>query len=261
MCSGACGSEWGRLLAREIVRLREEDSKRDFLLRHLSKPAGYAAVVATFRRCLVCYTELDAATAMRYTLHSLNFTTLCWAGQLSVDDEKKAAQGHHRARTVTKSVEKYRRDDVLPQLACQEIILKAIRKGWVPLVPAQRGVRRLELGPDHITRLLRHETMMPPLRMRVRPLAMSRRRQRWAKWMMQAPVLATMWPCRTAMMSPRSWRLLKSPGLSTLSQDGTTRLFVWIPMRRQTTACFGKASAGDASADLKLDASRETRWR
>ena len=65
----------------------------------------------------------------------------------------------------------------------------------------------------------------------MRPLAMSRRRQRWAKWMMQAPVLATTWPCRTAMMSPRSWRLLKALGLSTLSQDGTTRLFVWIPMR------------------------------
>ncbi|CAE7470771.1 unnamed protein product [Symbiodinium microadriaticum] len=91
MCSGACGSEWGRLLAQEIVRLREEDRKRDFVLRHLSKPAGYAAAVATFRRCLVCYTELDAATAMRYTPHSLKVTTLCWAGQLS------------------KSVEKYRR--------------------------------------------------------------------------------------------------------------------------------------------------------
>ena len=36
-----------------------------------------------------------------------------------------------------------------PQLACHEIIFKAIRRGWVPLVPAQRGVRRLALGPDH----------------------------------------------------------------------------------------------------------------
>ena len=58
--------------------------------------------------------DLGAESAGRNTLHSLKVTTLCWAGQLGLDDEKKAAQGHHRTTTVTRSVKKGRRDDMLP---------------------------------------------------------------------------------------------------------------------------------------------------
>ena len=40
----------------------------------------------------------------------------------------------------------YSGDDVLPQLLCQERLLKAVADGWVPFVLLLRGVRRLE--PD-----------------------------------------------------------------------------------------------------------------
>ena len=73
-------------------------------------------------------------------LRSCKVTTLSWASQLDIDAQLKAAQGHHATVDVGKSVRKYRRDDVLPQLNCQHRLLGAIGKGWRPVTPLQRGV-------------------------------------------------------------------------------------------------------------------------
>ena len=62
--------------------------------------------------------------------------------QVGVKVEHRAAQGHHRQAYVSRCVSGYARDDVLPQLQCQEAILRALLGGWEPIVPLQRGVAR-----------------------------------------------------------------------------------------------------------------------
>ena len=42
-------------------------------------------------------------------------------------------------------VPKYGRDDAVPQLCCQERLLVALGKGWMPAIPLDRGVHELEL--------------------------------------------------------------------------------------------------------------------
>ena len=81
---------------------------------------------------------------MWYTLHSLKATTLSWAMQLELPLEQRAAQGHHRDAWTC--VRKYRRDDILPQLACQRSLWDAISKGWEPIVPLLRGVQRMPVA-------------------------------------------------------------------------------------------------------------------
>ena len=85
---------------------------------------------------------MEPADASRFSLHSLRTTTLSWAMQVGVKVEHRAAQGHHRQAYVSRCVSGYARDDVLPQLQCQEAILKALLGGWEPIVPLQRGVAR-----------------------------------------------------------------------------------------------------------------------
>ena len=81
----------------------------------------YSSMLAIFRRCLIGYAGLSPSEAVRYTLHSCKVTTLSWANQVAIDAQLKAAQGHHATVEVGKSVRKYRRDDVLPQLNCKAL--------------------------------------------------------------------------------------------------------------------------------------------
>ena len=144
----------GRSLAQEIARLRKDDVKSDYLLhllRHLSKPAGYAAV-ATFRRCLVCCTDLGAETARRYTLHSLKVTSPCWASQLGID----AAQARRGTIAPAPSPNRSRHADVT--MCCHRWhgrrFFLAISKGWVPLA----------LSPDRNPIVPMRDCKCPPLK-------------------------------------------------------------------------------------------------
>ena len=140
LLDGASGLGWGGRLGRLMLQVSEQDKKRDFFMCRNNAPMCYSSMLAIFRRCLIGYGGLSPSEAVRYTLHSCKVTTLSWANQLDSDAQLKAAQGHHATVEVGKSVRKYRRDDVLPQLNCQHRLLGAIGKGWRPVTPLQRGV-------------------------------------------------------------------------------------------------------------------------
>ncbi|CAE7639665.1 unnamed protein product, partial [Symbiodinium microadriaticum] len=137
VCSWTGADKWSRMPCKEVS---EQDKKRDFFMCRNNAPMCYSSMLAIFRRCLIGYGGLSPSEAVRYTLHSCKVTTLSWANQLDSDAQLKAAQGHHATVEVGKSVRKYRRDDVLPQLNCQHRLLGAIGKGWRPVTPLQRGV-------------------------------------------------------------------------------------------------------------------------
>lgn len=97
----------------------------------------------------------SAPTAAR--LHSLKVTGLSWALQLDIEATARKAWGHHRSKeSGEKMVAKYSRDDVLPALRAQLQVLKALRRGWVPLTPQARGgmegmleeIRKRTFDPD-----------------------------------------------------------------------------------------------------------------
>ena len=73
---------------------------------------------------------------------------LSWANQVGVAGELRACQGHHACHEAGKSVRKYSRDDVLPQLDCQRKVLRRIAAGWVPVTALQRGVARMAADLD-----------------------------------------------------------------------------------------------------------------
>ena len=151
---GATGLRWGCKFANRLLALRAQDSGRDFLLSSDRGPLSYAAAVAQFRRCLGTYTTLEPTAVSHYTLHSLKATTLSWSLQISAPVEDRACQGHHRLRTATGSVEKYRRDDVLPALRCQRLILQSIGSGWVPQTALSRGASSIrEHAPERVVDL------------------------------------------------------------------------------------------------------------
>lgn len=154
MTVGATGLRWGCKFANRLLALRAQDSGRDFLLSSDRGPLSYAAAVAQFRRCLGTYTTLEPTAVSHYTLHSLKATTLSWSLQISAPVEDRACQGHHRLRTATGSVEKYRRDDVLPALRCQRLILQSIGSGWVPQTALSRGASSImEHAPERVVDL------------------------------------------------------------------------------------------------------------
>ncbi|OLQ03505.1 hypothetical protein AK812_SmicGene13561 [Symbiodinium microadriaticum] len=159
VCSWTGADKWSRMPCKEALplslgivialekaaaaaddRVSEQDKKRDFFMCRNNAPMCYSSMLAIFRRCLIGYVGLSPSEAVRYTLHSCKVTTLSWANQVAIDAQLKAAQGHHATVEVGKSVRKYRRDDVLPQLNCQHRLLGAIGKGWRPVTPLQRGV-------------------------------------------------------------------------------------------------------------------------
>ena len=64
--------------------------------------------------------------AIKFTVHSLEASTLSWASQLDLSLEERAAQGHHSLRNSAGCVEKCRRDDLLPALRCQRRLIQAL---------------------------------------------------------------------------------------------------------------------------------------
>ncbi|CAE7298030.1 unnamed protein product, partial [Symbiodinium microadriaticum] len=67
--------------------------------------------------------------------HSLKCTLLSWARQLHIDSDLRRIQGHRRQSGSDRSVSLYSRDDILPVLRLQRIVVEAIRAGFLPLQP------------------------------------------------------------------------------------------------------------------------------
>eukprot|EP00438_Fugacium_kawagutii_P004482 Skav232405 [mRNA] locus=scaffold1077:767154:796497:- [translate_table: standard] len=142
--SGCAASNWGDVLFSVIQNMRTQQPARDFLVAWKGKPMPYAMMLAQFRRCLIVVAGLEHDVACKLTLHSLKCTLLSWALQCKIDAVERAAQGHHRHHGTSHCVQRYSRDDVAPQLSCQVQILAALKTGWRPGVPIQRGVGRLK---------------------------------------------------------------------------------------------------------------------
>ena len=143
VCEGVSGGKWGHMFFRELARLRSLSPSRDFLIGRSGSPIGYSTALAHFRRCLVKCCGLTLAAAAEFTMHSMKCTFLTWAQQAGVGSRDSAAQGHHREPNVNKCVSKYGRDDVLPQLRCQRVVLDKLATGWEPFVPLRRGTTHL----------------------------------------------------------------------------------------------------------------------
>ena len=73
-------------------------------------------------------------------------TMLAAAGQLNLNIEQRAKQGHHK-----QSVQLYSRDDVWPSLFLQRDILIEIGSGWRPLTSQARGAKQPLPEPSFIT--------------------------------------------------------------------------------------------------------------
>ena len=72
--------------------------------------------------------------------HSLKCTVLSWARQLHVDSDLRRIQGHYRQSGSDRSVSLYSRDDILPMLRLQRLVVDAVRSGFRPLQPMARGL-------------------------------------------------------------------------------------------------------------------------
>ncbi|OLP79432.1 hypothetical protein AK812_SmicGene40269 [Symbiodinium microadriaticum] len=80
--------------------------------------------------------------------HSLKCTVLSWARQLHLDSDLRRIQGHHRQSGSDRSVSLYSRDDILPMLRLQRLVVDAVRSGFRPLQPMARGLsERFLLAP------------------------------------------------------------------------------------------------------------------
>ncbi|CAE7216718.1 unnamed protein product [Symbiodinium natans] len=139
-CKGVANSNWGVQLFEESLAVRAAVPNRDFLIGHGGQPVSYSTALAQFRRCLVTYGGVDAVDVLSYTLHSLKCTFLSWAEEAEVSSRDRSAQGHHKEPGVSECVPKYGRNDTLPQLRCQKIVLDKLVTGWRPMVPVDRGV-------------------------------------------------------------------------------------------------------------------------
>ena len=138
---GVTNSGWGEKFAKALIVSNREQPLRDFLVAKNGVPMTYATMLAQLRRCLVEHILLSQEEATQFTLHSLKTTTLSWALQLGISIDLRAAQGHHKLPSA--SVQKYGRDDIWPQLACQKKILQAIARNWRPQTPLNRGLQSL----------------------------------------------------------------------------------------------------------------------
>ncbi|CAE7460662.1 ppsC, partial [Symbiodinium sp. KB8] len=72
--------------------------------------------------------------------HSLKCTLLSWARQLHLDSDLRRIQGHHRQSGSDRSASLYSRDDILPMLRLQRLVVDAVRSGFLPLQPMARGL-------------------------------------------------------------------------------------------------------------------------
>ena len=117
--SQTCGvtpARWGQQYGVMLVECKNAMPERDFLLSRQGMPLGYAMMLAQFRRCLALYGGVRPEHVGGFSLHSCKATTLSWALQLGLRLELRAAQGHHSL--PSKSIQKYGRDDIWPQLRC-----------------------------------------------------------------------------------------------------------------------------------------------
>ena len=80
-------------------------------------------------------------------------TLLAAAGQLNLNLESRAKQGHHK-----KSVQLYSRADVWPSLFLQRDILVDISSGWRPFTSQARGPRRSSIIPNAATQIFTSHT-------------------------------------------------------------------------------------------------------
>jgi len=130
-------ANWGHA----FCKLGERMKTCDFLM---CGPQGvratFAYTLASLRRLLLQRAGIPREAAFSFTLHSLKVTGLSWALQLDIEATARKAWGHHRSKeSGEKMAAKYSRDDVLPALRAQLQVLKALRRGWVPLTPQARG--------------------------------------------------------------------------------------------------------------------------
>ena len=154
--AGAAGLQWGHIFGQLLQEASVRSPNRGYLFGSDKGPMRYACILAQFRRCLHLYISLEPSQIILFTLHSMKVSCLSWGLQLEVDAEKRAAQGHHRLVTMTNSVVKYRRDDILPALKCQRTILQQIAQGWAPYTPCCRGADPVQ---EKRPRLVGHEAL------------------------------------------------------------------------------------------------------
>ena len=131
-----------------------------------SSPCSYHHALALIRFYTQCNwiqpPLLSAEEAKHLSTHSMKSTMLAAAGQLNMNLEQRAKQGHHK-----KSVQLYSRDDVWPSLFLQRDILVDISAGWRPLTSQSRGAKQpLPEPPFHTPPITQADLqliqMLPP---------------------------------------------------------------------------------------------------
>ena len=93
---GLKSADWGLHVFNYIATVRASSPLQDFWLAYSGHPTSYSMVLPQFRRVLYCYAVLTQDEAMRFTLHSLKATLLCWAGCLGVEETVRSAQASRR---------------------------------------------------------------------------------------------------------------------------------------------------------------------
>ena len=115
-----------------------------------SSPCSYHHALALIRFYTQCNwiqpPLLSAEEAKHLSTRSMKSTMLAAAGQLNMNLEQHATQGHHK-----KSVQLYSRDDVWPSLFLQRDILVDISTGWRPLTSQSRGAKQPLPEPPFFT--------------------------------------------------------------------------------------------------------------
>ena len=82
---------------------------------------------------------LSQETLQLVGVHSAKTTMLAWSRQLSLDEESRRLQGHHRSSSAAASVQLYARDDVFPALKLQETVSQRVALGFRPICAVMRG--------------------------------------------------------------------------------------------------------------------------
>ena len=112
-----------------------------------SSPCTYhhgLALIRYYAQCLWLREPiLSPDQARDLSTHSMKSTLLAAAGQLNLNVEHRAKQGHHK-----QSVQLYSRDNVWPSLFLQRDILTEISTGWRPLTSQARGAKQPLPEPD-----------------------------------------------------------------------------------------------------------------
>ena len=142
---GILGKDWAKTVVAEAAKALACCTKQDYFLPRYKKPMCYTTALANFRRCIVVHGGLVEGQAHLFSLHSLKATVLYWANLLAVGEVERVAQGHHKCALVPKCVPKYGRDDLVPQIRCQQHVIQALVNGWEPVVPLKRGLVELPI--------------------------------------------------------------------------------------------------------------------